>query len=52
MVIKGKFAKRRRSNGSDLLAIPDYARTNRDGAAQTGDRGPRPLSSIAWIEEG
>ena len=52
MVIKGKFA-----DGSDLLAIPNYARTNRDGAAtaspQGGGRGgPRPLSSIVWIKEG
>ena len=52
MVIKGKFA-----DGSDLLAVPNYARTNRDGAAtaspQGGGRGgPRPLSSIVWIKEG
>ncbi len=51
MVIKGKFA-----DGSDLMAIPNYARTNRDGAAtpipQAGGRGgPRPLSSIVWIKE-
>jgi hypothetical protein len=51
MAIKGKFA-----DGSDLLAIPNYARTNRDGAAtaspQAGGRGgPRPLSSIVWIKE-
>jgi DUF1680 family protein len=51
MAIKGKFA-----DGSDLLAIPNYARTNRDGAAtaspQAGGRGPRSLSSIVWIKEG
>jgi hypothetical protein len=52
MVIKGKFA-----DGSDLLAIPHYARTNRDSAATAsppgGVRGgPRPLSSIVWIKEG
>ncbi len=51
MAIKGKFA-----DGSDLLAIPNYARTNRDGAAtaspQAGGRGPRPLSSVVWIKEG
>ena len=50
MVIKGKFA-----DGSDLLAIPNFARTNRDGAAtaspQAGRGGPRPLSSIVWIKE-
>ncbi len=51
MAIKGKFA-----DGSDLLAIPNYARTNRDGAAtaspQAGGRGgPRPLTSIVWIKE-
>jgi DUF1680 family protein len=49
MTIKGKFA-----DGSDLLAIPNYARTNRDGAAtaspQGGGRGP--LRSIVWIKEG
>jgi hypothetical protein len=51
MAIKGKFA-----DGSDLLAIPNYARTNRDGAAtpspQAGGRGPQSLSSIVWIKEG
>ncbi len=52
MAIKGKFA-----DGSDLLAIPNYARTNRDGAPtpypETGGRGGRrPLSSIVWIKEG
>jgi DUF1680 family protein len=52
MAIKGKFA-----DGSDLLAIPNYARTNRDGAATAGPQGggrggPRPLSSIVWIKEG
>jgi hypothetical protein len=51
VAIKGKFA-----DGSDLLAVPNYARTNRDGAAtpypQTGGRGgPRPLTSIVWIKE-
>jgi len=50
MVIKGKFA-----DGTDLLAIPNYARTNRDGAAteypQTSARGPRPLTSVVWIKE-
>jgi len=50
MVIKGKFA-----DGTDLLAIPNYARTNRDGAAteypQTSARGPRTLTSVVWIKE-
>jgi hypothetical protein len=50
-VVKGKFA-----DGSDLVAVPNYARTNRDGDAtpvpQTGGRGgPRPLTSIVWIKE-
>lgn len=52
MAIKGKFA-----DGADLLAIPNYARTNRDGAAtaypQTGGGGGlRPLTSIVWVKEG
>jgi len=51
MAIRGKFA-----DGKDLLAIPNYARTNRDGPAtpypQTGGRGgPRTLESIVWIKE-
>ena len=51
MSIKGKFA-----DGSDLVAVPNYARTNRDGAAtpypQGGGRGgPRPLTSLVWIKE-
>jgi DUF1680 family protein len=54
MVIKGKFA-----DGSDLLAIPNYARTNRDappppvpqGQGGGGGRIPRPLTSIVWIKE-
>ena len=48
MAIKGKFA-----DGSDLLAIPNYARTNRDGAATAfpQDGGRPPLSSIVWIKE-
>src|ERR1035438_7283976 len=50
MVIKGKFA-----DGSDLLAIPNYARTNRDPApppppppptaTATAAPGPRPRRS-------
>jgi DUF1680 family protein len=51
MAIKGKFA-----DGSDLFAIPNYARTNRDGAPIASQLGPgqggrRPLSSIVWIGE-
>jgi hypothetical protein len=51
VALKGKFA-----DGSDLLAIPNYARTNRDGAAtpypQTGGRdAARTLDSIVWIRE-
>ena len=50
MAIKGKFA-----DGSDLLAIPNYARTNRDGPATAAPQGfgrGRPLSSIVWMKEG
>ena len=55
MVIKGKFA-----DGSPMLAIPNYARTNRDPAAPyetppTGSGGnrpaPGPVTSIVWIKE-
>ena len=50
MAIKGKFA-----DGSDLLAVPNYARTNRGGeptaAPQPWGRGPHPLTSIVWIKE-
>ena len=51
MAIRGKFA-----DGGDLLAIPNYARTNRDGAATaypvTGGRGvARTMESIVWIKE-
>jgi DUF1680 family protein len=50
MAIKGKFA-----DGSDLIAVPNYARTNRGGeptaVPQAGGRGPRPLTSIVWIKE-
>jgi DUF1680 family protein len=59
MVIKGKFA-----DGSDLLAIPNYARTNRDPApppppppptaTATAAPGPRPrlpVTSSVWINE-
>ena len=57
MVIKGKFA-----DGSPMMAIPNYARTNRDPAVPEtpppatppapGTRPPRrPPSSIVWINE-
>jgi DUF1680 family protein len=55
VVIKGKFA-----DGSAMLAIPNYARTNRDPAAPyetppTGSGGvrpaPGPVTSIVWIKE-
>ena len=49
MTLKGKFA-----DGSDLVAVPNYARTNRGGeptAAPLPWRGPRPLTSIVWIKE-
>jgi DUF1680 family protein len=61
MVIKGKFA-----DGSPMMAIPNYARTNRDPApppappaappeaADAGTRprpAPRPATSTVWIRE-
>jgi len=58
MVIHGKF-----TDGTPMLAIPNYARTNRDtaipieGAAPVQADGavrpsPRPPVSIVWIREG
>jgi DUF1680 family protein len=58
MVIKGKFA-----DGSPMLAIPNYARVNRDkelpveGALPLGADGAvrpaqRPPTSVVWIHEG
>jgi DUF1680 family protein len=58
MVIKGKFA-----DGSPMMAIPNYARTNRDkalpleGALPLGADGAvrltqRPPTSIVWMREG
>ena len=58
MVIKGKFA-----DGSPMIAIPNYARTNRDkelpleGALPLGADGAvrpaqRPPTSIVWMREG
>ncbi|MBP1595984.1 MAG: hypothetical protein H6Q05_1361 [Acidobacteria bacterium] len=62
LVIKGQFA-----DGSPMMAIPNYARTNRDpapppqpkpqappaGAApgQAQRPAPRPPTSIVWIKE-
>jgi hypothetical protein len=55
MVIKGTFA-----DGSPMLAIPNYARMNREpsapAASQTGADGavrpvPGPPTSIVWIRE-
>ena len=50
MTIKGKFA-----DGTPLLAVPNYARMNRDVAsvpAEGAERtGPRPPASIVWIRE-
>ncbi len=51
VAIKGKFA-----DGGDLLAIPNYARTNRKGPPtpypQPGARGgQRTPESIVWIKE-
>jgi DUF1680 family protein len=61
MVIKGKFAE-----GSPMMAIPNYARTNRDPepppappaappeVADAGNRprpAPRPPTSTVWIRE-
>jgi DUF1680 family protein len=58
MVIKGKFA-----DGSPMMAIPNYARTNRDkampleGSLPLGADGAvrltqRPPTSIVWMREG
>jgi len=56
MVIKGKF-----SDGSPMLAIPNYARCNRDPQTPPPPPGPppeagarpprRPPTSIVWIKE-
>ena len=51
MVIKGKFA-----DGSPMMAIPNYARTNRDPAVapavSPGDRPPREITSVVWMNGG
>jgi DUF1680 family protein len=48
VVIKGTWA-----DGSALMAIPNYARNNRDvtGGSEPRDRGRRPVSSIVWIKD-
>jgi DUF1680 family protein len=53
-VIKGKFA-----DGSNMTAIPNYARVNREPAAPPtedpgtfGRRSRGPVTSIVWIKEG
>ncbi len=51
MAIKGKFA-----DGSPMVAIPNFARTNRDPAVPPAPEGARPVrgpvTSIVWIKEG
>jgi DUF1680 family protein len=49
MTIKGKFA-----DGSELIAVPNYARTNRGGnpTASPQEGGSGPLTSVVWIKEG
>ncbi|MBZ5622556.1 MAG: glycoside hydrolase family 127 protein [Acidobacteriia bacterium] len=48
MVIKGKFA-----DGSPMMAIPNYARTNREPAPAPVAAGTplRPATSVVWIKE-
>ena len=47
MVIKSAWA-----DGSELLAIPNYARNNRDAPATQGGRGERPPpTSVVWIRD-
>lgn len=47
MILKGAWA-----DGSELTAIPNYARANRDtGRADPGARGRRSASSIVWIKD-
>ena len=50
MVIKGKWV-----DGSELLAIPNYVRSNRLAAETAGavvrGRGSRQVSSIVWIKD-
>jgi uncharacterized protein len=57
MVIRGKFA-----DGSAMMAVPNFARTNRDPAppppappppagTPPAPRPPRPTTSIVWVKE-
>ncbi len=50
MTLKSKFA-----DGSDLIAVPNYARMNRGGEPTAAPppfvRGPHPLASVVWIKE-
>ncbi len=47
MVIKGQF-----TDGSPMMAIPNFTRTNRDPAPPTGQRAAvRPPTSIVWIAD-
>jgi hypothetical protein len=50
MVIKGAWA-----DGSALLAIPNYARANREpdqeSTAEARDRRSMPISSIVWMKD-
>lgn len=50
-VLKGKFA-----DGSPLLAVPNYARMNREPGTDAplpweGGRRQRPVKSVVWIQE-
>ena len=48
VVIRGQFTA-----GSPMIAVPNFARTNRDPALPEGQRASRrPPTSIVWIAEG
>jgi len=46
MVIKGQWA-----DGTPLLAIPNYARLNRNPTTATPDYGKKTPNSIVWIKQ-
>jgi len=46
MVIKGTWA-----DGSELTAIPNYARSNRDASDQSDRRGRGTISSSVWLKD-
>jgi len=46
MVIKGTWA-----DGSELTAIPNYARSNRDSSDQKDRRGRGTISSSVWLKD-